>query len=109
MNFSLPRRLPDLDGDGVSELVSAVAVTLPSGVTDDRPHVRTNFVLVSGRQGTLIGRPWRVESCTDISSLNVTASLALNFDCISQIGRKSISNHPMVDAGVRSARLINCD
>ena len=88
VNFSLPRRLPDLDGDGVADLVSAVAVTLPSEITDDRPHVRTNFVLISGRQGTLIGRPWLVESCTDISSINVTASLALNFDCISQIGRK---------------------
>jgi len=86
VNFSLPRRLPDLDGDGVGELVAAVAVTLPSEVTDGRHHPRTNFVLISGRQGRLIGRPWQVELCSDISALNVTATLALNFDCISSIG-----------------------
>ena len=40
VNFSLPRRLPDLDGDGVGELVAAVAVTLPSEVTDGRHHPR---------------------------------------------------------------------
>ena len=34
VNVSLPRRLPDLDGDGVLDLVAACAVTLPSEVND---------------------------------------------------------------------------
>ena len=51
VNFSLPRRLPDLNGDGVTELVAAAAVTLPSGVNDNRIHVRNNLVLVSGADG----------------------------------------------------------
>jgi hypothetical protein len=46
VNLSLPRRLPDLDGDGVDELLSSCAVTLPSGVSDSRMHVRTNLVRV---------------------------------------------------------------
>ena len=31
VNISLPRRLPDLDGDGMFEMVAACAVTFPSG------------------------------------------------------------------------------
>ncbi len=34
VNVSLPRRLPDLDGDGTYDLVAACAVTLPSEVND---------------------------------------------------------------------------
>jgi hypothetical protein len=34
VNVSLPRKLPDLDGDGVNDLVAACAVTLPSEVND---------------------------------------------------------------------------
>lgn len=85
-NLSLPRKLPDLDGDSVSELVSACAVTLPSGLRDDHVHIRTNFVLLSGKTGEVIGRPYLVETCTDLAVLNVTSSLSLQFDCISSIG-----------------------
>jgi hypothetical protein len=34
VNVSQPRKLPDLDGDGVLELLAACAVTLPSEVND---------------------------------------------------------------------------
>ncbi len=44
-NLSLPRRLPDLDGDGAPDLVSACAVVLPSGIGDRaHPHPRTDLV-----------------------------------------------------------------
>ena len=88
VNISLPRRLPDLDGDGVSELVSACAVTFPSEMSDNHVHIRTNFILISGREGRLMGRPYLVDSCTDIGAINVTSNLALQFDCTSQNGRK---------------------
>ena len=32
VNISLPRLLPDLDGDGMSEMIAACAVTFPSEV-----------------------------------------------------------------------------
>ena len=90
VNISLPRRLPDLDGDGMSELVCACAVTFPSEMTDNHVHIRTNFILISGRSGRLLGRPYLVDSCTDIGAINVTSNLALQFDCTSQHGRKNI-------------------
>lgn len=85
-NISLPRQLPDLDGDRISELVAACAVTFPSEMTDNHVHVRTNFILISGRHGTLMGRPYLVETCTDIGAINVTSSLAIQFDCTSHLG-----------------------
>ena len=88
VNISLPRQLPDLDGDRISELVAACAVTFPSEMTDNHVHVRTNFILISGRHGRLLGRPYLVDSCTDIGAINVTSNLALQFDCTSQHGRK---------------------
>lgn len=86
VNVSLPRRLPDLDGDGVSELVAACAVTFPSEISDDHIHIRTNFILLSGRHGKVMGRPYLVETCTDIGAINVTSDLALQFDCTSHYG-----------------------
>ncbi len=89
VNISLPRRLPDLDGDGTFELIAACAVTFPSEMTDNHVHVRTNFILISGRTGQLLGRPYEVDLCTDIGAINVTSSIALQFDCTSHEGRKS--------------------
>jgi hypothetical protein len=67
VNISLPRRLPDLDGDGVSEMVSACAVTFPSEMSDNHVHIRT----------------YMVDTCTDIGAINVTSDLKLQFDCTS--------------------------
>lgn len=84
VNFTLPRKLPgnwykmhqvtflkhlkltnrpflDLDGDGIYELVSACAVTLPSEMNDQHSHPRTNFIIVSGKTGNIIGRPYLVK------------------------------------------------
>ena len=88
VNFSLPRVLPDLDGDLVPDLVAACAVTLPSGVYDDHLHVRNNFILVSGKTGKVLGRPYLVDQCTDLSVLNVTSNLELQFGCQGLLGRK---------------------
>ena len=57
-------------------------------MTDNHVHIRTNFILISGRSGRLLGRPYLVDSCTDIGAINVTSNLALQFDCTSQHGRK---------------------
>lgn len=46
VNVSLPRRLPDLDGDGTYDLVAACAVTLPSEVND---QVEQGFLTFSSR------------------------------------------------------------
>jgi hypothetical protein len=51
-------------------------------------HPRTNFILISGKSGGIIGRPYLVQTCTDLSSLNVTSELSLQFDCTSELGRK---------------------
>jgi len=53
--------MTDLDGDGVYDLVSACAVTLPWEVADERSHPRTNFIMISGKAGTIIGRPYLVK------------------------------------------------
>ena len=92
VNFSLPRRLPDLDRDGTNELLSAVAVTLPSGISDHRTHVRTNLVVVSGGTGGVLGRPYLVEMCTDLGAVNVTGELNIQFDCTTKEGRKYIND-----------------
>ena len=57
VNISLPRKLPDLDGDQTSELVAACAVTLPSEMTDNHIHIRTSFILISGKLGKVMGQP----------------------------------------------------
>lgn len=89
MNFSLPRRLPDLNGDAIPELVSSCAVTLPSEINDvHHRHVRTNFVLVSGGSGDVIGNPYFVKECVDLGPVNITRQLALDFDCDTTEGRK---------------------
>lgn len=88
VNISLPRVLPDLDGDLIPDLVSACAVTLPSGVRDDHVHIRNNFILISGKTGKVQGRPYLVEQCTDLNVLNVTSNLELQFDCQGLSGRK---------------------
>ncbi len=87
-NLSLPRALPDLDGDGVSELVSACAVVLPSGVADGsaHPHPRTDLVLVSGASGRVLGRPYLMEVCRDIAAVNVTARGEIRIDCETEQG-----------------------
>ena len=95
VNISLPRKLPDLDGDRISELVAACAVTFPSEMTDNRVHVRTNFILISGHHGKVMGRPYEVDTCTDIGAINVTSTLALQFDCTSQHGGKSLETTPI--------------
>ncbi len=110
MNLSLPRRLPDLDGDGVDELLCAGAVTLPSGVSDSREHPRTNLVLVSGLKGDVIGRPHRVQSCTELGAVNVTERLEVQFDCVTaenvaeegQLAGKKYNNFVIVCALIRS-------
>ena len=53
-------------------------------------HPRTNFILISGKTGTIIGRPYLVQTCTDISTLNITTELSLQFDCVSDVGRKNL-------------------
>ena len=86
MNLSIPRVFPDLDGDGVVELISSCAVTLPSGVNDHKNHIRTNLVLISGKDGSVIGRPYLVEMCTELGQVNVTRDFALQFDCSTHDG-----------------------
>ncbi|XP_040571328.1 uncharacterized protein [Lepeophtheirus salmonis] len=85
-NLSLPRKLPDLNNDGIPELLSAAAVTLPSGVKDHRQHVRNNLVLLSGKTGKVLGRPYLIEECTDLGAVNLTSKLAIQFDCTSAVG-----------------------
>ncbi len=86
VNLSLPRRLPDVDGDGVADLLSTCAVTLPGAVNDHRTHRRNNLVLVSGRSGAVIGRTVLLDECVDIATLNVTADIRIQFDCATSNG-----------------------
>ncbi|TRY69355.1 hypothetical protein TCAL_11022 [Tigriopus californicus] len=86
VNLSLPRFLPDLNDDGIPELLSSCAVTLPSGISDHREHVRTNLVIISGQDGTVIGRPYLVEMCLDIGAVNITTHLNIQFDCLTRNG-----------------------
>jgi hypothetical protein len=53
-------------------------------------HPRTNFILISGKSGSIIGRPYLVQTCSDLSTLNVTSELTLQFDCVSEVGRKFV-------------------
>lgn len=88
VNLSLPRFLPDLNNDGIPELLSSCAVTLPSGISDHRDHVRTNLVIISGKNGKVIGRSYLVEMCLDIGAVNITTHLNVQFDCLTRNGRK---------------------
>ncbi len=92
-NLSLPRRLPDLDGDGADDLLSAGAVVLPSGVGDRRSHSRTNLVLVSGRTGAVVGRPYLLKVCSDIAAVNVTSNAEIRIDCDTNDGGKVMLCH----------------
>ena len=106
VNISLPRVLPDLDGDLIPDLVASCAVTLPSGVRDDHLHIRNNFILISGRTGKVQGRPYLVEQCTDLSVLNVTSNLELQFNCEGLSGRKHLCY--IVEVIVESKNFFSC-
>ena len=56
-------------------------------------YLRLNSLLIHWflETGGLLGRPYLVDSCTDIGAINVTSNLALQFDCTSQHGRKFLS------------------
>lgn len=81
VNLSLPRVVPDANGDGILDILALCAVTLPSGVSDHHIHVRTNLVMVSGSDGTVLGRPYRPSWCSELHGLRILGSLDIRFFC----------------------------
>ena len=71
VNISLPRLLPDLDGDGMSEMIAACAVTFPS-------EVARQFKKKSEKQMTL---PNTAEDYYYVNYVNVNSVKNSTVDC----------------------------
>ncbi len=55
-------------------------LTIPPPPTP-HPSPSSSQVLVSGRSGRVVGRPYLMEVCRDIGAINVTADGEIRLDC----------------------------
>ena len=78
--MEFPIVIPDLDGDGVNDLVTACSFNHTSEPT---PYVtqRNNLILISGKMGKIIGQAYTDTKCPYISSLSVGKDWTIYYFC----------------------------
>jgi hypothetical protein len=80
IDLEFPIILPDLDGDGVRELVTACSFNDTSErfatVSD-----RNNFIVISGKMGEIIGQAVHIPTCARIQGLSVDRSWSIVYTC----------------------------
>lgn len=80
VDLEFPIVLPDLDGDGVRELVTACSFN----DTSERPATvfyRNNFIIISGKMGRIIGQPVNFHTCAHIQGLSVDENWNIVYTC----------------------------
>ncbi|XP_021937784.1 uncharacterized protein LOC110838674 isoform X3 [Zootermopsis nevadensis] len=80
VDLEFPIVLPDLDGDGVRELVTACSFN----DTSERPATlsdRNNFIIISGKMGRIIGEAVNLSSCAHIQDFSVDEKWNIVYTC----------------------------
>ncbi|XP_055323046.1 uncharacterized protein LOC129578447 [Sitodiplosis mosellana] len=75
LNF--PLVLPDINGDGVKDLLIASTVNI-----SNQNHTNNALKLISGANGKQIGRSYIVKKCSFIHRFHIDAQLIISFNCI---------------------------
>jgi hypothetical protein len=80
VDLEFPIVLPDLDGDGIRELVTACSF---SDTNDRHANVsdHNNFIVISGKKGEIIGQPVHVPACAHIQALSVDDKWNIVYTC----------------------------
>lgn len=80
INLEFPLVLPDLDGDGVREMVTVCSFNDTSKATPTVTN-RNNMILISGKMGRIIGHAVSFPACDHIQHLTVDNSWNITFTC----------------------------
>jgi hypothetical protein len=72
--------LPDLDGDGIRELLTVCSF---NDTTDSRPTVsdRNNFIVISGKNGSILGQAVHFPTCAHIQALSLDGKWNIVYTC----------------------------
>jgi len=72
--------LPDLDGDGVLELLTACSF---NDTTDSHANVsdRNNFIVISGKKGEIIGQAVHFPTCARIQAHSLDEKWNIVYMC----------------------------
>lgn len=72
--------MPDLDGDGIRELVTACSF---NNTSDRRATVsdRNNIIVISGKKGEIIGQAVHFPSCAHIQALSLDEKWNIVYTC----------------------------
>jgi len=78
--LEFPIILPDLDGDGIRELLTACSF---NDTTDSHATVsdRNNFIVISGKKGEIIGQAVHFPTCTRIQALSLDEKWNIMYKC----------------------------
>lgn len=75
-----PIVLPDLDGDGILELLTACSF---NDTTDSHATVsdRNNFIVISGKKGEIIGQAVHFPTCAHIHAVSLDEKWNIVYLC----------------------------
>lgn len=76
VNIDFPVILPDLNNDGVSELVASCSI-----MNNKTESEHNYFILISGKSGALLGNPLRINNCPRISNLVLETDWNITYTC----------------------------
>lgn len=80
VDLEFPIVLPDLDGDGILELLTACSF---NDTTDSHATVsdRNNFIVISGKKGEIIGQAVHFPTCARIQALSLDEKWNIVYMC----------------------------
>jgi len=72
--------LPDLDGDGIQELLTACSF---NDTTESRATVsdHNNFIVISGKKGEIIGQAVHFPTCPHVEGLSLDEKWNIVYKC----------------------------
>lgn len=73
--LDFPLILPDLNNDGVNELL------LASSMGGGRHN---NLVIISGSNGSIVGKPTKISECIYIHKLQIDSKFVISFNCVNK-------------------------
>lgn len=91
-HFEFPLVLPDLDGDGVKELLTACSFRQNS--TSKRQN---HLVIISGKSGAAVGVPVEIKTCSALHNLLLEKDFNITYTCIDFFGKESVRTTNLSD------------
>lgn len=82
-DLEFPLILPDLNGDGVGEILTVTGSVTSSKSSDHQPKEQRNCLrILSGRNGRPIGEGFKVRECDVVGQLQIDSPTSITFNCI---------------------------